>query len=136
MEIGTTMSRRTVLAAGSLGVAMCAVGGRAVAGPAITVHKDASCGCCAGWIAHLKQNGFATTAIDEPDMAAIKQRLGVPDDLGSCHTAEIAGYIIEGHVPAVAIARLLVEKPKAVGLSAPGMPIGSARHGRWQAGRL
>lgn len=91
----------------------------------ITVAKRPSCGCCEGWVDHLRKNGFKTTASEVTDLASMKVRLGVPKALASCHTAEIGGYVIEGHVPADAIKRLLKEKPKAVGLAVPGMPAGS-----------
>jgi hypothetical protein len=91
----------------------------------MTVHKDPNCGCCEAWVAHVRGAGFAATVVNEPDMSAVKSRLGVPAALASCHTAEIDGYVIEGHVPAVAILALLRERPVASGLSAPGMPDGS-----------
>jgi hypothetical protein len=91
----------------------------------ITVHKDPSCGCCSGWVKHLHNAGFATKVLDTKDIDAVKKRLGVPDDLAACHTAEVAGYVIEGHVPAAALKRVLAEKPNAKGLAVPGMPIGS-----------
>lgn len=91
----------------------------------ITVHKDPNCGCCSGWVRHLQKNGFATKVIETSELDAVKKRLGVPDDLASCHTAEVANYIIEGHVPADALRRLLAEKPAARGLAVPGMPVGS-----------
>ena len=92
--------------------------------PQIEVWKDPNCGCCKDWIAHLEKNGFATTVIDQGNNAA-RARLGMPQKFGSCHTALIQGYVIEGHVPAADIHRLLKEKPKALGLSVPGMPVGS-----------
>ena len=92
---------------------------------AITVWKDPSCGCCGGWVEHLRGNGFVATVIDTADVQAIKAQRHVPAELASCHTAEIAGYTIEGHVPAEAILRLLAEKPAGRGLAVPGMPIGS-----------
>jgi len=91
----------------------------------VTVHKNPSCGCCLGWVQHIQRAGFVATVIDHRDMDAVKDRLGVPADLASCHTAEIAGYIVEGHVPASAIRRLLTEKPNAIGLAVPGMPAGA-----------
>jgi hypothetical protein len=91
----------------------------------ITVHKDPTCGCCSGWVEHLQKAGFGTKVLDTRDLDAVKRRLGVPDDLAACHTAEVAGYIIEGHVPAAALKRFLAEKPNAAGLAVPGMPIGS-----------
>jgi len=88
------------------------------------VWKDPTCGCCKDWIAHLEKSGFATTVIEQGNSAA-RARLGMPQKFGSCHTALIQGYVIEGHVPAADIQRLLKEKPRALGLSVPGMPIGS-----------
>jgi hypothetical protein len=91
----------------------------------VTVHKDPNCGCCAGWVRHLQQAGFTVKTIDSAELDAIKTRLGVPTDLAACHTAEVAGYVVEGHVPALALTRFLAEKPDATGLAVPGMPIGS-----------
>lgn len=97
----------------------------AYAAPAsLQVWKDPNCGCCKDWIAHLEKSGFATHVIEQGNSAA-RARLGMPQKFGSCHTALIQGYVIEGHVPAADIQRLLKEKPKALGLSVPGMPIGS-----------
>lgn len=93
--------------------------------PAITVYKDPNCGCCAKWVDHLVKHGFRVTAKDSEDMTAVKAGLGVPPALNSCHTGLVNGYIIEGHVPAADIKRLLVEKPKVAGLAVPGMPMGS-----------
>jgi hypothetical protein len=91
----------------------------------ITVHRDPSCGCCSGWVQHLQKAGFRATVIETRDIDAVKKRLGVPDDLAACHTAEISGYVIEGHVPAAALRRFLSEKPNASGLAVRGMPVGS-----------
>ena len=91
----------------------------------ILISKDPSCGCCSGWAEHLRAAGFQTKIVDVANLAPIKERLGVPPALASCHTAEIDGYVIEGHVPASAIRRLLAERPPASGLAVPGMPIGS-----------
>jgi hypothetical protein len=91
----------------------------------ITVHKDPACGCCSGWVEHLQKAGFATKVLDTKDLDAVKRKLGVPDDLAACHTAEVSGYVVEGHVPAAALTRFLAEKPHAKGLAVPGMPIGS-----------
>ena len=93
--------------------------------PLVTIHRDRSCGCCSGWVQHLQKAGFPTKVLDSTDLDAVKTRLGVPDDLAACHTAEVSGYVIEGHVPAIAVKRLLAEKPEAIGLAVPGMPIGS-----------
>lgn len=93
--------------------------------PPMVVYKSASCGCCKAWIAHMKQNGFSVTANDVDNMNPIKERVGIPAGMGSCHTGEVAGYFIEGHVPAEDVKRLLQEKPDAKGLTVPRMPIGS-----------
>ena len=91
----------------------------------ITVWKDPNCGCCGGWVEHLRRNGFVATVIETSEVQAIKTERHVPTELTSCHTAEISGYTIEGHVPADAIRRLLSETPAGRGLAVPGMPIGS-----------
>ena len=93
--------------------------------PLIKVARDASCGCCALWADHLREAGFPAEVNDRRDLAALKVKLGVPSDLVSCHTGEVAGYVIEGHVPASAIVRLLEAKERITGLSVPRMPIGS-----------
>jgi hypothetical protein len=93
--------------------------------PKIVVTKDPTCGCCAGWVDHLRQAGFSAEVIETSEINRVKVRLGVPQDLASCHTAEIGRYVIEGHVPADAIKRLLAEKPAAKGLAVAGMPMGS-----------
>ena len=91
----------------------------------ILVHKTPTCGCCGAWVEHLREAGFAVEVQDHDDLGPTKERLGVPYGKGSCHTAEVTGYIVEGHVPAADIKRLLAEKPDARGLVLPGMPIGS-----------
>lgn len=91
----------------------------------LVVHKNANCGCCVHWIAHMREAGFAVEVHDHEDMGPIKQRVGVPYAKGSCHTAEIDGYFVEGHVPAEDVKRLLAERPDARGLTVPGMPAGS-----------
>jgi hypothetical protein len=93
--------------------------------PTITVYKDAACGCCKKWIEHLIKNGYTVDAKDAPDMAEIKRTLGVPAGITACHTAVVNGYLIEGHVPAADIDRLLAQKPRIAGLAVPGMPMGS-----------
>ena len=92
--------------------------------PQVEVWKDPNCGCCEDWVQHLKTNGFAVQVADTGNTAA-RSRLGVPEALGSCHTALVGGYAVEGHVPAREIYRLLKERPAAVGLAVPGMPVGS-----------
>jgi hypothetical protein len=96
----------------------------AQAGALLQVWKDPNCGCCKDWIVHLKSNGFRTQAFDTGN-SAMRSRLGMPQKYGSCHTALVGGYVIEGHVPAREIQRLLKEKPQALGLSVPRMPVGS-----------
>jgi len=93
--------------------------------PLITVHKSPDCGCCGVWVEHVRAAGFLVRVNDTEDMLAIKQRLGIPDEMLSCHTAEVEGYVVEGHVPVADIQRLLSERPTARGLVLPGMPIGS-----------
>lgn len=92
---------------------------------AITVYKSSSCGCCAKWLDHVRDNGFEPTVHDEEDMDAIKAQLGVPVAVRSCHTALAGKYLIEGHVPASDIKRLVVEQPRVAGLAVPGMPSGT-----------
>jgi hypothetical protein len=91
---------------------------------AITVYQDPNCGCCSGWVEHMRESGFDVTAIKTTNMAAVKQRLGVPSKLGSCHTGvvESTGQIVEGHVPANAVNKLLADR-SVKGVSAPGMPL-------------
>ncbi len=91
----------------------------------ITVYKSPTCGCCSGWVDHMKANGYTVISKNTDDLETIKEVLGVPELFQSCHTATVDGYIIEGHVPADDVSRLLREKPKATGLAAPGMPAGS-----------
>lgn len=93
--------------------------------PDVEVFKSPYCGCCEEWIKHLRQNGFSVTSRNVNDVPAARQQLGMPNELGSCHTAKVGGYLVEGHVPAADIRRLLKEKPKAIGLAVPGMPVGS-----------
>lgn len=107
------------------GLALAAATAGAQTLPEVVMHKDPNCGCCAKWARHLEANGFRVRSVDEIDMEAVKRRFAVPPRLTSCHTARVGGYVIEGHVPASAIRRLLREKPALAGLSAPGMPAGS-----------
>ncbi|WP_372657826.1 DUF411 domain-containing protein [Hydrogenophaga sp.] len=92
--------------------------------PVVQVWKDPNCGCCKDWVAHLVENGFPTKTVESGNTAA-RARLGMPVVLGSCHTALVDGYVLEGHVPAREVRRLLKERPKALGLSVPRMPVGS-----------
>jgi hypothetical protein len=90
----------------------------------VEVWKDPNCGCCEDWVKHLQQNGFATK-VNAKGNDAMRARLGMPQKLGSCHTALVGGYAVEGHVPAADIRKLLKDKPQAIGLTVPGMPVGS-----------
>lgn len=92
------------------------------AGTLITVYKSSTCGCCAKWVDYLREDGFTVSVHDEEGMDRLKDELGVPQSLRSCHTAIVDQYLIEGHVPAADIRRLLSERPKVAGLTAPGMP--------------
>ncbi len=91
----------------------------------ITVYKSPTCGCCVKWVRHLQDHGFKVAAINREDMNSVKSAAGIPRRLASCHTAIIDGYVIEGHVPAADIKRLLKERPDVAGLTVPGMPMGS-----------
>lgn len=93
--------------------------------PLVVVHKSPSCGCCTMWAEHMRKAGFPVDVRNEPDVAPVKRRVGVPEGKHSCHTAMVDGYFIEGHVPAADVKRLLATKPDAKGLTVPGMPIGS-----------
>ncbi|TXT26877.1 MAG: hypothetical protein FD131_4004 [Rhodocyclaceae bacterium] len=97
----------------------------ALAGEMVDVYKSPSCGCCGKWIDHLKDAGFEVRAHNVMDVPAARKQLRMPDRLGSCHTAKVGGYVVEGHVPAADIQRLLREKPKALGIAVPSMPPGS-----------
>lgn len=91
----------------------------------IEVFKSASCGCCGAWIKHLRQHGLEVVSQDVTDVPALRQKLGMPERFGSCHSARIGGYVIEGHVPAEDILRLLKQKAQVLGLAVPSMPPGS-----------
>ena len=95
------------------------------AGPLVDVVKDPTCGCCANWVKHLQDNGFTTKVTESSNLADLKKQKGIPSQAQSCHTATVDGYVLEGHVPAADIRRLLKERPAVVGLAVPGMPIGS-----------
>lgn len=99
--------------------------GRSASATEVTVYKSPTCDCCTSWIQHLRANGFTILARDLGDVGEVKAQLGVRPDLASCHTAVVDGYVIEGHVPADLIRRLLAERPAVKGLAVPGMPVGS-----------
>ena len=123
-----TIERRMFVFGTVAAITGLSIGGWALA-PAraadIKVFKSPSCGCCNGWIDHLRKNGFSVEVVEQEDVSPIKARLGVPHFLESCHTASFGNYVIEGHVPAADIRRLLELKPEARGLAVPGMPVGS-----------
>lgn len=121
----TACARSSQDAVASIAVAEAAAPVASHGLPLALVHKSPSCGCCGLWVDHLKSAGFPVEVQDSEDVVPVKRRLGVPFGKGSCHTAEIAGYFIEGHVPVEDIKRLLAEKPDAKGLVLPGMPAGS-----------
>ena len=122
----TGQARRRVALAGLAAMALphWAVAQRRDEAPLVEVWKSPSCGCCKDWIAHIEANGFRTK-IHDTGNTAMRKQLGIDIKLGSCHTARVAGYAFEGHVPAQDIKRLLKERPAAIGLTVPGMPIGS-----------
>jgi hypothetical protein len=124
------LSRREWLARAAAGVATLALGGTAHAlvaapGPTMTIYKSPQCGCCQKWVLHVAAAGFKPAVNDVQDLDAIKRRFGVPDALQSCHTALVDGYVVEGHVPAADVKRLLKERPKVKGIAVGGMPAGS-----------
>lgn len=125
------ISRREWLriTAGGLALGTAGAGRLLALAPAkeATVYKSATCGCCKKWVEHLQKSGYTVTAHDVPDVDVYKKKYGVPDSLASCHTAVVtSGYIIEGHVPADLIDKLVAQRPKGiVGLAVPGMPQGS-----------
>lgn len=117
------MNRRQFLnTAGALGAlaALPALGASRL--PQVHVFKSPTCGCCGAWVEHMKSAGFSVKVTEVSDAAVERKRLGIPERLGSCHTATVGGYVLEGHVPAAEVKRLLTTKPKAVGLAVPGMP--------------
>ncbi len=115
------LSRRQLIAA----VPVVLVTGPAQAAPPLTVYKTASCGCCTGWITTMRRAGYAPKVVVVEDISPIGARLGVPFELSSCHLTTVGGYVVVGHVPPTDVARLLKERPKALGITVPGMPAGS-----------
>lgn len=93
--------------------------------PAMTVYKSASCGCCAQWVTHARGAGFTVREVNTDDLGSVKREMGIPAALASCHTVVVGSYVVEGHVPADDVKRLLRERPQVRGLAVPGMPIGS-----------
>lgn len=117
-----TLRKRMSLALAPLALIACV---QSAAAATIEVVKSPYCGCCTHWVEYLRAEGFEVRVVEAEDKTPTARRLGVPDDLRSCHTASIDGYAIEGHVPAEDIRRLLAERPEAAGIAVPGMPIGS-----------
>ena len=126
MNANTTNRRRfaQLTAAAWAASVIAPLGAQPLKGTPVEVWKDASCGCCGDWITHMENNGFKITVHDTGNNA-VRARLGLPTKYGSCHTALVGGYVVEGHVPASDVQRLLREKPQALGLAVPGMPMGS-----------
>jgi hypothetical protein len=119
------ITRRFALVGAASGMLTALPCASIAAGQTIRVTKDPNCDCCVGWVAHLRASDFSVVVNDTNELGAVKTRLGVPPDLVACHTAEVGGYAIEGHVPAIIIKRLLREQPLAKGLAVAGMPVGS-----------
>ncbi len=119
------MKRRTFLSALSLSLAFLVPGVVQGAGQAMTVYKNPWCDCCHGLAEAMRKAGYSVTTIDMDDLAPIRKSVGVPAAMEGCHSAEISGYFLEGHVPSEAVARLLTERPDIAGLAVPGMPVGS-----------
>ncbi|MDH3315380.1 MAG: DUF411 domain-containing protein [Gammaproteobacteria bacterium] len=94
---------------------------------AVTVYKTASCGCCQGWVEHMRNNGFDVTTrdLEWSELSSVRSHYRIPESVHSCHTAVVDGYVVEGHVPAEIVNRLLTERPAVIGISAPGMPAAS-----------
>ena len=120
-----TLSRRHLIAAGAALAFAGSARAQTRGSRALAVYKSPTCGCCEGWVAHMRQAGFTAAVHVVADPGTVRRARGLPDGLASCHTAVIDGYAIEGHVPAADVVRLLAERPEAVGLAAPGMPVGS-----------
>lgn len=122
------MNRREILAAAVAAAGLASVGAPALAAaPRVHVMKSPYCGCCGGWVDHMRAEGFEVEVVDvSPEaLEGAKAAAGIGPETASCHTAHVEGYVVEGHVPAADVRRLLDEKPDAIGLAAPGMPLGS-----------
>jgi len=125
MQRSSIIARRRVLTALAVAPLALLSTPASSAGPAVSVFKLVDCGCCDVWAEHLRKNGFSVSVRAYPDLAPVRRKYGIPDKFGTCHTALVEGYAIEGHVPAADIHRLLKSKLKVVGLAVPGMPAGS-----------
>lgn len=114
-----------MIAAPLLAAPLVAISPALAADKTATVWKSPTCGCCTGWVSYLERNGYTVKTIETDDLDPLKDRMGVPEPMRSCHTAKIDGYVIEGHVPVEAIDKLLKERPQVTGIASPGMPMGS-----------
>jgi hypothetical protein len=119
------MVRNALLAVGGLVFGAAAIFAAQQTGPLVEVYKDPSCGCCSKWVEHLQAKGFTVKTTERADLAELKAKHRVPQKVQSCHMALVDGYVVEGHVPAEDVKRLLKERPSIVGIAVPGMPIGS-----------
>ena len=119
-------SVRTLVASALLGLStLGGISAAVAADDEVVMYKDPNCGCCGKWADHMREHGFKVKEVATAEMAQVKGEAGVPQALGSCHTARVGGYVVEGHVPAADVRRMLTEKPAIAGISAPGMPMGS-----------
>jgi hypothetical protein len=120
-------TRRAFLIFAGAAVSLSALPGAfaEAAKPLLRVYKGPACGCCGDWEEHMRENGFRVETHEIDDVWPVKRKLAVRDELSSCHTGVVEGYVVEGHVPAADVKRLLRERPKAIGIAVPGMPIGS-----------
>lgn len=119
------MKRRTLLGAIPLSLALLMPSVVRASGPAMTVYKNPWCDCCHGWAEAMRKAGYSAKTIDMDDLSPIRKKAGVPAAMEGCHSAEIDGYFLEGHVPPEAVGRLLSERPDIAGVAVPGMPVGS-----------
>ena len=126
----TNWTRREALAGASAAAVALIAGGAAMAAgparPAMTTYRSPTCGCCGKWVELARAAGYAVKVNNVDDIMAVKSKLGVPNDLASCHTTTVGGYVVEGHVPFAAVDKLVRDKPKGIrGIAVPGMPAGS-----------
>lgn len=128
-KIGAVVAVAAALGAGALalgdGDERSGTAAEAASGPEMVVYRSPTCGCCTAWVEHMREAGFRVRVEDRTDLGPVKAEMGVPRDLTSCHTARVGGYVVEGHVPAADVQRLLEERPDVRGLAVPGMPVGS-----------
>ncbi|MDD4914413.1 MAG: DUF411 domain-containing protein [Methylococcales bacterium] len=116
---------KTVAASILLGFSLGLHAEESAAVPEMTVYRSPGCSCCGKWLEHMQHSGFTVKTVMSDDMQAIKEKLGIPDKLASCHTATVDGYVVEGHIPAGDVRKLLLNKPAVAGIAAPNMPLGS-----------